>query len=142
MRASIRVVPMRIRRAGVVPRLRLAAACAALLAVSVGMVAGCGAGGRVQQESLEADPAFVLRVLPKGGEQIEASIGIAEGTGENAVAKAVTRSLQVQLPEDLFKVERDDGEDVLIKKRRGAADFEIVIVSNSVAGVRIRPDRE
>ena len=55
---------MRIRRAGVVPRLRLAAACAALLAVSVGMVAGCGAGGRVQQESLEADPAFVLRVLP------------------------------------------------------------------------------
>ena len=39
-------------------------ACAALLAVSVGMVAGCGAGGRVGQESLEADPAFVLRVLP------------------------------------------------------------------------------
>jgi hypothetical protein len=39
-------------------------------------------------------------------------------------------------------LERDDGEDVLIKKKWGAADFEIEIVEVSVDGVRINPDRE
>jgi hypothetical protein len=37
---------------------------AVLMAAIVAVVAGCGAGGRVEQLSLEADPAFVVRVLP------------------------------------------------------------------------------
>jgi hypothetical protein len=40
------------------------------------------------------------------------------------------------------EVERDDGEDVLIKKRLGADRFEVEVQSNTVAGVRIRRDRE
>ena len=43
---------------------------------------------------------------------------------------------------DRFHVERDDGEDVLIKKRRGNSDFGVEIMSNSVKGVRINIDRE
>jgi hypothetical protein len=39
-------------------------------------------------------------------------------------------------------VERDDGKDVLIKARHGAANFDLTIVSNSVEHVRINPDRE
>lgn len=35
----------------------------ALVATSVGL-AGCGVGGRAEQQNLEADPAFVVRVLP------------------------------------------------------------------------------
>jgi len=64
---------------------------------------------------------------------------IKDGTGENAVAKAVVKSLKEQLPEDSYHVERDDGEDVLIKKRLGEENFDVEIVSNTVKGVRINP---
>jgi hypothetical protein len=90
----------------------------------------------------DSDGSIVLRITPKGGAPIEASIDIEDGTGENHVAKTVVKGLKAQLPEDGYHVERDDGEDVLIKKRRGAADFDLEIVSNTVKGVRIDPERE
>lgn len=90
----------------------------------------------------DSDGVIVIRLLPLGGEPIEAQVEIRKGTGENAVAKAVVTGLKAQLPEDVYHVERDDGEDVLIKRRRGAANFGVEIVSNSVKGVRINPDRE
>ena len=86
--------------------------------------------------------AIVIRLLPIGGEPIETRVEIEDGTGENAVAKAVTKAMRAQLDPEIFHVERDDGEDVLIKRKRGAADFDVEIVSNEVKGVRIRPDRE
>ena len=90
----------------------------------------------------DSDGTIVLRISPVGGTPIEASIDVKDGTGENAVAKTVVKGLKTQLPEDGYHVERDDGEDVLIKKRHGAANFDIEIVSNTVKGVRINPDRE
>jgi hypothetical protein len=48
------------RRSAIVPRLRMSAL---VVAIAIGM-AGCGAGGRVAQQSVEADPATVVRVLP------------------------------------------------------------------------------
>ena len=90
----------------------------------------------------DSDGTIVLQIVPTGGEMIEASIDVKDGTGENAVAKTVVKGLKAQLPEEGYKVERDDGEDVLIKKRRGAANFDLVIVSNSVKGVRIKPNKE
>jgi hypothetical protein len=39
-------------------------------------------------------------------------------------------------------VEVDDGEDVLVKKKRGERDFMLTIVENSVQGVRLNPDQE
>ena len=65
-----------------------------------------------------------------------------EGTSENNVAKQIVSILREQLPEDGYHVERDDGEDVLLKKRMGAANFELSVVSNSVEGVRLNLDRE
>jgi hypothetical protein len=90
----------------------------------------------------DSDGVIVIQVQPKGGEPIEARIAIAKHTGENAVAKAVTKGLKEQLPSKTYHVERDDGEDVLVKKRHGAANFGIKIVSNTVKGVRINPDKE
>jgi hypothetical protein len=85
---------------------------------------------------------IVLRVTPFGGEPLMVEAQIAKGTSENMVAEAVVEALRLALPEAQFSVERDDGEDVLIKKRRKAADFLVEIVSNSVEHVRINPDRE
>lgn len=38
--------------------------------------------------------------------------------------------------------ETDGVEDLLVKKRQGAANFEVKLISNTVKGVHINPDRE
>jgi hypothetical protein len=89
-----------------------------------------------------SDGTIVLKLTPKTGESYTAEIAVKNNTGENGVAKTVVKGLKAQLPKDLFHVERDDGEDVLIKKRFGKENFAVEIVSNTVDGVRINPDRE
>lgn len=88
-----------------------------------------------------SDGTIVIRLSPKEGDALEASIDIEDGRSENGVAKDVVSGLKDQVGER-FHVERDDGEDVLIKKRRGNSNFGVEIVSNSVKGVRINIDRE
>jgi hypothetical protein len=90
----------------------------------------------------DSDGVIVLRITPRDGEAITAEIAIEDGTGENNVAKAVVDGLKEQLPKDHYHVERDDWEDVLVKKRLGDENFSVEIVSNTVKGVRINPDRE
>jgi hypothetical protein len=90
----------------------------------------------------ESAGTIVLRISPEGGTPIEATIDVKDGTGENGVANTVEESLKAQLPKDGYHVERDDGEDVLVKKHSGAADFDLEIISNTVKGVRISPDKE
>jgi hypothetical protein len=69
-------------------------------------------------------------------------VNISKRTSENKVAKAVVEALRAQLPEESYHIERDDGEDVLIKKKHGASNFGIEVVYNSVEGVRINPQHE
>jgi len=88
------------------------------------------------------DGTIVVQLLPEGSKPVDVSIPITKGTGENDVAKAVVQGLKAQLPKSAFSVERDDGEDVLIKKRSNTPKFEVTITSNSVEGVRIVPGRE
>ena len=76
------------------------------------------------------------------GQTFTVNTPIKNGTSENKVAKIVAKTLKGQLPKEAFHVERDDGEDVLIKKRRGTADFYVEIISNTVEHVRIDPDSE
>jgi len=90
----------------------------------------------------ESAGTIILRISPEGGTPIEATIDVKDGTGENGVAETVVESLKAQLPEDGYDVERDDGEDVLVKKDFGAADFDLEIISNTVKGVRINPEHE
>ena len=89
-----------------------------------------------------SDGEIVLQFSPKGGEAFTVHIPVPADKSENAVAKIVTRVLREKLPSDAFHVERDDGEDVLIKKKHGAANFDLIVVFNSVKHVRINPDRE
>jgi hypothetical protein len=92
--------------------------------------------------SAKSDGEIVIALTPEGGDTITTTTAIEDNTGENAVAKAVVKSLKAQLSEDQFHVERDDGEDVLIKKRHGQPNFDVVVISNSVKHVRIHPERE
>lgn len=90
----------------------------------------------------DSDGTIVITLTPIEGEPITAEVAVKDNTGENGVAKTVVKGLKLQLPKDQFHVERDDGEDVLIKKRGSMTNFDLEIVSNSVEGVRIRPQHE
>lgn len=89
-----------------------------------------------------ADGVIVFKISSEAGEPITTEVPVQNNTGENGVAKTVVKSLQEQLPKDGYRVERDDGEDVLIKKRGKTPNFDLEIVSNTVEGVRINPEHE
>lgn len=120
-------------------------ALSALMLLTLALTAQASPSNKWRLEfsgNAESSGAIVLRISPVGGTPIDATIEIEDGTSENGVAKAVVKSLKTQLPESGYHIERDDGEDVLLKKKSSAADFDVEIVSNTVKGVRINPDRE
>lgn len=95
------------------------------------------------QMSGDADSAgqITLAIAPEGEEAITVTVPIADDLDENAVAAAVVNELKLRLG-DQYRVERDDGEDVLIKRRPGEKKFSVAVVENTVEGVRINLDEE
>jgi len=85
-----------------------------------------------------SDGVIVFRLTPVGGESQELKVPIKDGTYENDVARAVRDVFRASLPKELYHVETDDGEAVLVKKKRGAPDFLLEFVSHSVNGLGIR----
>jgi len=90
----------------------------------------------------DSDGVVTIVVTPDGGEPIETVTEVKKGTSENHVAKAIVEALEAQLPQDQFHVERDDGEDVLVKRRLGEHRFRLAVTSITVKGVRINVDKE
>lgn len=92
--------------------------------------------------SANSDGAITVRISPEGGIPLEITTLVSKGTRENMVAKAVVESLQSKLPRGAYNVERDDGEDVLIKKGTGTPNFGLDVLSNTVKNVKINLDKE
>lgn len=89
----------------------------------------------------ESAGQIVLLVTPEGGTPIEVTTDVKKSDGENRVAARVRDALKAAIGKD-YKVERDDGEDVLIKRRMGRPNVEVALVSNTVKAVRINFQRE
>jgi phage tail sheath gpL-like len=89
----------------------------------------------------ESDGEIVLVITPVGGTPVEVTTTVKKSDGENRIAARVRDALKAAIKDD-YSVERDDGEDVLVKRRMGRPDFEIALVSNTVKSVRIGFDRE
>jgi hypothetical protein len=116
-----------------------------LLVVATNVSAGIGTSNKWRLQfsgNAESDGVITMKFTPKKGEPTVAEIPIKKGTSENGVAKAVVKALREQLPKDQYYIERDDGEDVLVKRRFGGVYFGYALVSNTVKGVRINPDKE
>jgi hypothetical protein len=88
-----------------------------------------------------SDGTLTLAVAPVGQESVTVEIPLSDGKGENAVASTISKVLKEKLGK-AFKVEVDDGEDVLVKKRGSTPDFEITLVDSTVKGVRLRLQHE
>ena len=89
----------------------------------------------------ESAGEIVLAVTDSKGANFQVTVPIERNDGENRVSSKVRRALDKALPWG-WRVERDDGEDVLVKRRLYHPRFEIAMVSNTVKDVRITFDRE
>lgn len=114
-----------------------------ILGACLGLVAFAATAAGVENKwrlqfsgNAESDGRIVLELSPSEGEPIRAIADIADGLGENDVAKSVRSALQAAAG-SRYGIEVDDGEDVLVKKHHGERDFIVTIVENSVRGVRI-----
>ena len=84
---------------------------------------------------------MTFRLTPKDGTPIDIPVSLKKGRGEDGCARDIREVFQKALDKKTYKVEVDDGEDVLVKKRHGA-DFTIELVDSTVKGTRVRFDRE
>jgi hypothetical protein len=88
-----------------------------------------------------ADGSIVLRLTPKDGVATEVTTAIRKGTSENDIARQLVKQLKSSVGKQ-YHVERDDFEDVLVKKKMGQADFAFELVSSSLPGVNLKFERE
>jgi hypothetical protein len=87
------------------------------------------------------DGVIVLRISPVGGAPIDVETKVPARSGENKVAQLLRDSLRASLGKG-YKVEVDDGEDVLIKKKGKTPNFDLTLVSSSVTGLTLEIERE
>jgi len=89
----------------------------------------------------ENDGELVLRISPLNGTPIDVTTRISKNTTENAAADLVAGALKAALGKG-YKVEVDDGEDVLIKRASKTPKFEVSMASSSVAGLNVSVGRD
>ena len=112
-------------------------------AVAFGALASPSNKWRIQLGGkAKVDGEIELSFTPKGGAATSVVIPVPAGTHATAAARLVRDAVTAQFGKDVYKVETDDGEDVLVKKRGKTPDFEIVVVRNTAEGLRVSLDRE
>jgi hypothetical protein len=92
-------------------------------------------------ESAKSAGTMLFRLTPKDGTPVDVSVAIADGRSENHVAKDIRDAMKTALDAKAFHTEVDDGEDVLVKKKKGP-DFALVLVESNVEAVRINVEKE
>lgn len=90
----------------------------------------------------DSDGELVFRVNAENDPPIDVSVTIGKGAGENRVANDVESAFKKTLPGDMFRVERDDLEDVLVQKAFAKQDFDLELISNTAKGVNVRIHKE
>jgi hypothetical protein len=122
-----------------------ALAIAAWIALSAG-VADARPSNKWRLEcsgNAESAGSITLVMAPRGEPELSFDIPVMQRTRENGVARTIRDALEADpRAKGRWRIEVDDGEDVLIKKRRGQPDFDLRIGGNTVKGVRLNPDRE
>ena len=92
-------------------------------------------------EGAKSDGTILCRVTAKDGQPVDVPVAIKDGTSENQVARTIRDAFRGTLDKEEFHSETDDGEDVLLKKRKGP-NFELKFVESSVKATRINVEKE
>jgi hypothetical protein len=127
------------------------AALAVVAALSAAVPASAGAEKKLDlsnkwrvecSEGANSDGTILFRVTPKDGTPTEVAVAIKDGRSENGVARDIRDGFKAALDPKGFKVEVDDGEDVLVKRRSGTPNFELKLVESTVKAVRLHVQKE
>jgi len=92
-------------------------------------------------EGANNDGTLLFRVTPDQGMPQDVLVTLKKGRGENGVARDIRDTFKAQLDGKIYKVETDDGEDVLVKKRKGP-NFEVKLIESTVKGTRVNIEKE
>jgi hypothetical protein len=92
-------------------------------------------------EGANNDGVIHFRLTPQGETPIDIKVQLKDGRGEDGCAKDIRDAFKSALDKNIYKIEIDDGEDVLVKKHKGP-DFAIELVESTVKGTRVNLDRE
>ena len=92
-------------------------------------------------EGANSDGLIHFRITPDGGQPTDVEIPIEDGRGENGVARDIRDGLRKALDKERYHIETDDGEDVLVKKRKGP-NFELKLIGSTVKSVRFDVEKE
>ncbi len=93
------------------------------------------------KEGANNDGVARFEVTPKGEAMIPVTVTIKEGRSENGVAADVKNAFKAALDAKKYKVEGDDGEDVLVKRKSGP-DISIKLVESTLRGTHFDVERE
>jgi hypothetical protein len=92
-------------------------------------------------EGANNDGDMLFRLTPKDGAPTDVRVHLKKGRGEDGCARDIRDAFKAALDRKSYKVEVDDGEDVLVKKLKGP-DFSVELVESTVKGTRVSFDRE
>ncbi|MEZ5460532.1 hypothetical protein [Dokdonella sp.] len=85
---------------------------------------------------------IVLRLTPEGQDAVEVTVNIPKGTRENSAARMIRKAIKSSALGERYKIEIDDGEDVLIKRRSRQPNIDLEILSNTAEGLSIKTHKE
>ena len=78
---------------------------------------------------------------PQAAAPVDIKVHLKDGRGEDGSARDIRDAFKAVLDKKSYKVELDDGEDVLVKKHNGP-DFTIELLESTVKGTRVNFRRE
>ena len=87
----------------------------------------------------ESDGDFAVRIAPVQGDPVDVTTKIPKGTTENSAAELVAGTLKGALGGG-YKVEVDDGEDVVVKAKGKTPKF-VVTMTSPVPGLNVKVKR-
>jgi hypothetical protein len=92
-------------------------------------------------EGANNDGEMRFRLTPKAATPVDINVHLKDGRGEDGCARDIRDAFKAVLDKRSYKVELDDGEDVLVKKHNGP-DFTIELLGSTVKGTRVNFHRE
>src|SRR5688572_23229058 len=81
-------------------------------------------------EGANNDGVMRFRVTPKDGTPIDIPVALKDGRGEDGCARDIRDAFKKALDGKTWNIDLDDGEDVLVKKRKGP-DFALELAEST-----------
>lgn len=83
-----------------------------------------------------------LRLTPEGQAAVDVEVAIPNNTSENEAARLIRKAIKASALGERYKIEIDDGEDVLIKRRSRQPNIDLEIVANTADGLSVKAHKE